>query len=338
VAFVFNAWYMAAWSHEVTDAPVGRTILGLPVVVFRTENGALGALSDACPHRAVPLSRGSIAGENIRCAYHALEFDVAGICRRNPHVEGPPDRIKTRSYAVAQRHGMIWIWMGDPAQANPDAIVDYHWVDDSDRLAVATGYVKIAADYRLVIDNLMDLAHAEYIHQTTVGTPGAASAQRAEVTKAGVAVSVNSAWLNLPPSAAVKQMWTQSERVDQFLDMTWRPVGNLFLDVAVTAPGSPRASGMQLPSAHILTPETERSTHYFWASGRDFEIGNKALTAVFGETVGHAFSTEDKPILEAAQRMLDATRQRLLNLTAGDAGSARVRAEIDRLASSEAAA
>jgi len=337
MAFVFNAWYMAAWSHEVTHAPVGRTILGVPVVIFRTENGALGALSDACPHRAVPLSRGSVAGENIRCAYHALEFDISGICRNNPHVSGPSDRIKTRSYAIAQRHGMIWIWMGDRANANPDGIVDYHWFDAPDRFAVATGYVKIAADYRLVIDNLMDLAHAEYIHQTTVGTPGAAWAQRAEVTKAEGGVSVNSAWLNLPPSAAVKQMWTQSERVDQYQDMTWRPVSNLFLDVAVAAPGSPRTSGMQLPSAHILTPETERSTHYFWASGRDFEIGNAALTAVFGETVGHAFSTEDKPILEEAQRMLDATRQRLLNLTAGDAGSARVRSEIDRLASSEAA-
>jgi phenylpropionate dioxygenase-like ring-hydroxylating dioxygenase large terminal subunit len=337
MAFVFNAWYMAAWSGELNTAPVGRTILGRPVVIFRTESGEIGALSDACPHRAVPLSRGSVAGSHIRCAYHALEFDVSGICRHNPHVEGPSDRIKTRSYPVAQRHGMAWIWMGDPAQANPDAIVDYHWFNEPERLAVASGYVKIAADYRLVIDNLMDLAHAEYIHQTTVGTPGAASAQRADVIKGDGSVSVNSAWLNLPPSAAVKQMWTHSERVDQYQDMTWRPVGNLFLDVAVTAPGDPRTSGLHLPSAHILTPETERSTHYFWASGRDFDISNEALTAVFGETVGHAFGTEDKPILEEAQRMLDATGPRLLNLTAGDAGSARVRLEIDQLASSEAA-
>jgi vanillate O-demethylase monooxygenase subunit len=215
--------------------------------------------------------------------------------------------------------------------------VDYRWLDETDRIAVATGYVKIAADYRLVIDNLMDLAHAEYIHQSTVGTPGAASAQRAEVIKSDGAVSVKSAWLNLPPSAAVKQMWAHSERVDQYQDMTWRPVSNLYLDVAVTVPGGPRASGTLLPSAHILTPETERSTHYFWASGRDFEVGNEPLTAVFGEIVGHAFGTEDKPILEEAQRMLDATHPRLLNLTPGDAGSARVRLEIDRLLSSDPA-
>jgi vanillate O-demethylase monooxygenase subunit len=338
MGFVFNAWYMAAWSRELNQAPIGRTILGLPVVIFRTESGDIGALSDACPHRAVPLSRGSVAGNHIRCAYHALEFDVAGVCRHNPHVKGPSDRITTRSFAVALRHGIVWIWMGDPSHANPDAIVDYGWFDQAERFAVATGYVKIAADYRLVIDNLMDLAHAEYIHQTTVGTPGAATAQRAQVISGDGAVSVNSAWLNLPPSAAVKQMWTHSERVDQYQDMTWRPVGNLYLDVAVTVPGGPRAAGTHLPSAHILTPETERSTHYFWASGRDFEVGNESLTAAFGEIVGHAFGTEDKPMLEEAQRMLEATHPRLLNLTAGDAGSARVRSEIDRLASSEAAA
>lgn len=337
MAFVFNAWYVAAWSTELDRGPLGRTILGRPLVIFQTESGDVGALSDPCPHRAVPLSRGFVAGNHIRCAYHALEFDVAGVCRHNPHVDGPCDRIKTKSYPVARRHGMIWVWMGDPAQASPNAIVDYRCFDDPNRFAVATGYVKIGADYRLVIDNLMDLAHAEYIHQTTVGTPGAASARRAEVIRGDGAVSVNSAWLDLPPSAAVKQMWTRSERVDQYQDMTWRAVSNLFLDVAVTAPGCSRSSGLHLPSAHILTPESERSTHYFWASGRDFDIGNETLTAVFAETVGHAFSTEDKPILEEAQRMLDATPQRLMNLTAGDAGSARVRIEIDRLASSEAA-
>jgi hypothetical protein len=51
--------------------------------------------------------------------------------------------------------------------------------------------------------------------------------------------------------------------------------------------------------------------------------------------VGAAFSAEDKPILEEAQRMLNVTDARLLNLTPGDAGSARVRIEIDRLVSSE---
>lgn len=337
MAFVFNAWYMAAWMDELTHGPIGRTLLGRPLVIFKTESGEIGILNDACPHRAVPLSRGAVAGNHIRCAYHALEFDVAGFCRHNPHVEGPSDRIKTKSYAVAQRYGMVWVWMGDPARADPNVIVDYRWCDEPGRFGVATGYVKIGADYRLVIDNLMDLAHAEYIHQSTVGTPGAASAQRAEVIKGEGTVSVNSAWLDLPPSAAVRQMWTRSDRVDQYQDMTWRSVSNLFLDVTVSAPGSPRSSGMQLPSAHILTPETERTTHYFWASGRDFEIDNKALTAIFAEVVGAAFSTEDKPILEDAQRMLDATSSRLMNITPGDAGSARVRIEIDRLVASEAA-
>src|SRR5882762_10526397 len=85
VSFVRNAWYMGAWVREIAEKPVGRVILGEPVVMFRTASGAFGALRDVCPHRAVPLSLGTVEGERIRCPYHSLEFDIAGVCRRNPH-------------------------------------------------------------------------------------------------------------------------------------------------------------------------------------------------------------------------------------------------------------
>src|ERR1700730_14010938 len=111
VSFVRNTWYMGAWAGELRDRPVGRVILGEPVVMFRTAGGAFGAMRDVCPHRAVPLSLGTVEGEHIRCPYHALEFDTAGVCRRNPHVKSPPERITTRAFPVAERHGMIWVWL-----------------------------------------------------------------------------------------------------------------------------------------------------------------------------------------------------------------------------------
>jgi phenylpropionate dioxygenase-like ring-hydroxylating dioxygenase large terminal subunit len=331
VSFVRNTWYMGAWSSEVSDKPVARKMLSEPVVMFRTSSGALGALRDVCPHRAVPLSLGTVEGEHLRCPYHALEFDTAGICRLNPHVKSAPERITNGSYPVVERHGMIWVWLGDAAAADPETIVDYSIFNDASRFTTCTGYLHVLADYRLVIDNLMDLAHAEYIHPNTVGSLGAAKVQQAKVVQGDGSITVHSLWPNLPPNAVSKPVWTKSERVDQYQDMTWRPASNLLLDLGYMAPGEGRSDGNHTPSAHILTPETDRSTHYFWAFARDFAMSSAEVTAGIAETVQSAFLTEDKPMIEAAQLNLDGAGATLRNFTVGDAGSAAVRREIERL-------
>ena len=140
---------------------------------------------------------------------------MGGVCRRNPHIKGPPDRLKARAYPVADRHGIVWIWPGDPAAVNVDAIPDYSWFDSPDEFATGVGYLHIAADYRMVIDNLMDLAHADYIHANTVGQPGAAEVQQVSVVRDGDSITVNTLWPDLPPSALHNQAWTRTERVDK---------------------------------------------------------------------------------------------------------------------------
>jgi len=335
MTFVRNTWYMAGWSKDLSS-PVARTILNTPIVLFRASSGEIGALHDVCPHRAVPLSLGKVSGNHIVCPYHGLEFDTGGVCRRNPHVKGPSHAIKARDFRAIDRHGIIWIWMGIEAQANPDAIPDYSWFNSPDQFATGTGYLHIDADYRLIIDNLMDLAHADYIHPHTVGSPGAAEVQQAEVVREGDTISVNALWPDLPPNAINKQFWTRTPHVDQYLDMKWHRASSMLLNLGIMAPGEPRESGLHTPSAHILTPETERSTHYFWAFARDFDKSNTRLTETIVEVVGAAFTREDKPMIEAAQRNLDRGVAKLLNFTVGDSGSARVRRELERLAALEA--
>lgn len=332
MTFVRNAWYMAAWVKDLGDRPLPVTILNDPVVLFRAADGAIGALADVCPHRAVPLSLGHVAGNHIVCPYHGIEMDRGGICRKNPHIPGPPDRLKARAYPVVSRYQMVWLWPGDPAIADPDLIPDFSWFDSPGRFATARGYLHIEADYRLVIDNLMDLAHADYIHPNTVGQPGAAEVAQASVVREGDTISVNTIWPDLPPSALHRAAWTKTPHVDKYLDMKWQRASSLFLDLGVMAPGTPRETGIKTPSAHLLTPETERTTHYFWAAARDFDLENEALTEKLGGIIGAAFATEDKPIIEAAQRMIERTGAPLVNFTKGDAGSAMVRRELDRLA------
>ncbi len=37
--FLRNGWYTALWSHELTDKPVGKTLLNEKVVLFRNAAG-----------------------------------------------------------------------------------------------------------------------------------------------------------------------------------------------------------------------------------------------------------------------------------------------------------
>lgn len=335
MTFVRNSWYMAGWSCDLADKPLAITILNEPIVIFRGAQGTIGALADVCPHRAVPLSLGTIAGDYLVCPYHGIAFDAGGICRKNPHVQGPPDRLKARNYPVADRHGILWVWLGPAERATADEIPDYSWFDSPDTYAAGSGYVHVEADYRLVIDNLMDLAHADYIHPTTVGQPGAAEVQQVAVVREDDTISVNTLWPNLPPSALHKQAWTETERVDKYLDMKWRPASNLLLNLGIMAPGATRESGVHTPTAHILTPETDRTTHYFWKFARDFSIKDTALTERLVEVIGKAFRDEDKPIIEAAQRNIDKTGAKLSNFTKGDTGSGMVRRELERLSTQE---
>ena len=334
--FVRNAWYMFGWARELGEAPVARRILGDDIVMFRSSDGELAALADACPHRAVPLSLGTVAAGRLRCPYHGLEFDGGGVCRHNPHIAGPPDRLKVRAYPVVERYGGAWVWTGDAALADPAAIVALDWFDE-ETFTVCSGALHIEADYRLVIDNLMDLAHAEYIHAGTVGTPGASDVAEARLTTEADVVTVRSFLPDMPPTALFAKVWDRTERIDKYADIGWHSPSVLTLDLGVMAPGAPRAAGIRAPSTHILTPESERSTHYFWALSRDFARDCAAVSTQIAATIARAFNEEDKPMLEAAQRVLDRTDVLLTNFSVGDAGSAQVRRRLARAVEAERA-
>ena len=66
-AFVRNSWYVGTWADELAPgALLGRTILGEPVLFFRSAEGAVAALEDRCCHRSLPLRHGQVLGENVQ--------------------------------------------------------------------------------------------------------------------------------------------------------------------------------------------------------------------------------------------------------------------------------
>lgn len=338
--FVRNTWYAAAWSDEIGRKLFSRRLLNVPVVLYRKEDGAVCALNDRCPHRFAPLSVGKLVGDDVECLYHGLRFDCRGICTDNPNAGGViPRAARVQSYPVVERWGLVWIWMGDPDRADSSSIPEFPWLVDKDRYTETHGTLKIKSNYLLVLDNLTDLSHASFVHVNTfepremARTPFKVSEQNGQI------------WTRVfIPSMEVPQFFTLVKgltgRMDHWLEMRCDPPGCMVTFYGVTPPGKTREEGYGTYDPNIITPETDCTTHYFWASSRDFDLADEAMTRASHEGAVYAFENEDIPILEAQQAGLGAVDLMDLKpvLLLNDAASGRARRVIERRLREEAEA
>ena len=168
-AFLTNCWYVAAWDHELIDGKLlARTILEKPVLLYKGDSGRAVALDNRCAHRGAKLSNGRLEGDSIRCMYHGLKFDPSGRCVQIPGQDNIPPKLGVRSYPVVERDHLVWIWMGDPALADPALIVDIPYLRDPAWRGVPD-YMHYKANYLLIVDNLSDFAHLAFVHTKTLG-------------------------------------------------------------------------------------------------------------------------------------------------------------------------
>ena len=164
MAFVQNAWYVAAMSREIAGEPLARTVLDTPLALFRAADGSAAAILDICPHRFAPFSMGKIVNGRLQCPYHGLEFQGDGRCGHNPHGKGAtPSALRVRALPIVERDSLIWVWTGDPAQADASKIPNFDCLVDPARVTVR-GHSRVECNYRLLVDNLMDLGHSQYVH------------------------------------------------------------------------------------------------------------------------------------------------------------------------------
>lgn len=308
MAYLMDAWYAAAFAAEVTVQPIHRTLLDQPVVLYRTGHGAPAALYDLCPHRFVPLSRGRVVGDELECGYHGLRFDKRGACVFNPHGEGQvPRQARVRSFPAVERYGFVWFWPGEPERADPDRIpADFAFLSDPDRFAVVGGYLHVDANYQLIVDNLLDLTHAPYLHPQ-FGVTGMSAVERLQATESELVREGDTVWArriryNSPPNDLSRELFgVTAERVDSRSHMHWFPPSNLHFDLGLAEPGQAEAEGYCFPAAHLITPETELTSHYFFAQARNVFLDDASVGQRQLEVTEHAFRTQDEPMLEAQQ-------------------------------------
>ncbi len=335
--YLRNTWYVAAWSSELEPRKIlARRYLNEPVVIFRDSTGAVSALSDRCPHRHAPLRLGALEGDQIRCGYHGLAFNGKGECVHNPH--GPvPRAARVKTYPIVDRHGMLWLWMGDPNKADPGLILDYSW-QDPDKFYVGKRYLNILTAYQLEIENILDLSHIAYLHSTTLGSGGVAKGDFESKQEGNVVWSMRGTINDLVPDSFADILGVpHGSRVDRWMDVRWDAPANMTLSGGGVLAGRPRSEGRGATQAHCFTPETDTSTHYWFGIGFPKSMGEMAakLAEEQIDWLKAPFETEDKVMLEAQQQNLlegpDVPSFRL----AGDAAGVKALRVLERLIASE---
>jgi phenylpropionate dioxygenase-like ring-hydroxylating dioxygenase large terminal subunit len=312
--YLRNAWYVASWSDDLAERQlIGRTILQEPIVVYRKSDGHVAALEDRCPHRFAPLHMGKIVdGGNVQCPYHGLEFNTAGDCVRNPHgTKNIPPRARVRSYPVTEKHKAIWIWMGD-GPADPAKVPDFSVLDNVPELhATKRDRITIRANYELIIDNLLDLSHTSYLHDGILGNADTVESEITVEQDGNDVVVSRRAGNAIAPGLFAALMPSTPAKVDKFTRMRWMPPSNLQLLTGICMPRAMPESGTGYHAIHMLTPESDRTTHYFFTAVRfnvmtaDDQL-NMQIQDKISATRRFAFEEQDAPVIEAQQRIIDA--------------------------------
>jgi phenylpropionate dioxygenase-like ring-hydroxylating dioxygenase large terminal subunit len=303
-SYLKNAWYVAAWSDEVVaNAVLPRTLLETPVAMFRRRDGSPAAILDQCPHRFAPLSAGSIDGDTVVCGYHGLGFDGSGACTRNPH--GPILKsMCVPAFRAYEAHRAIWIWMGEQEKADPALIPDLAYLGNAPETAFSKGHIVAKGNYEIFVDNIMDLSHTDYLHPTTLGG-GAITRTKPEVAEDENYINVKWFAANTTPGPLLVKLFKDlPEQTDSWTEVRWFAPAVMRLVSGTVAAGGSEDAAMKNTNAHILTPETATSSHYFYAATRNYRVDDSGLNEMLAKTRDHIFGTEDKPMIELIQQRM----------------------------------
>ena len=332
MVFQKNVWYVAALSDQVDRTLQRRVIIDMPVLLYRQESGHPAAMLDRCPHRFAPLSRGKLDGDVVECGYHGLRFNSEGRCVFNPDGKIIAPNMHLPGYPVVERYGYIWIWLGDQDLSNPDSIPDLSHMTAPDAKTVHN-YLKAEYRYDILVDNLLDLSHAQYLH---LGSFSGGPAIRSEQSAKEVGDDVIFERTQYCAPAAPRDA-DLGEFVDQEIRIHWHPGQVMTFRVETIACDDPSGESHIIQFGHITTPESADITHYFMSGTRHYSIDDVEVDEALRQLQLRVVGAEDCPMLEAIHSEMkgaDLMSMRPVVLPA-DLGALRVRKVMKRLLQNE---
>ncbi|GAA1810259.1 aromatic ring-hydroxylating dioxygenase subunit alpha [Planosporangium flavigriseum] len=287
-----NQWYVAAYGREIGHDLFSRTICGESVLFWRTESGDVTAVSDRCVHRRFPLSQAPsrLVDDQVVCGYHGFTYGADGRCVAVPGQTRIPRTARLTSYPVVEQDSFVWIWIGDPARADSTRIPRAPWLDSPDYTTVS-GMEPLQARFGLLVDNLLDLSHETYLHGGYIGTPEVAGTPiTTEVDEEAGIVYVSRHMDDAECPPFYSKSTGLSGRITRWQDIEYTPPCLYKLHSRIAPVGVlPNADGTDPDAFHVevvyaITPETENSTHDFWAVARDFALDDESVSDFLRES------------------------------------------------------
>jgi phenylpropionate dioxygenase-like ring-hydroxylating dioxygenase large terminal subunit len=310
--FLRNAWYVAAWSSEITRAMTPRIFLGEMVVMYRTEAGQVVALADRCPHRNLPLSKGVLVGpDRVRCGYHGIEFNGAGNCVYDPDSKKALPWANVRCYPTDERNGWVFIWMGDPKLADRGKVPTHHEKLTTQGWDVVSGHELAKGNHHLPVDNLFTLSHLAYVHPKTIANEDFAyrveyTADPLLETATGPGVRLKHIVRDAPCPPAYPHF---GAKIDRWTVIDFLPPGYVHIRFGTTPAGqvdlhadmsAAMTSHDNWVVYHAITPETETTCHDFWAHLNPSGLYAGKSKSDFEQTLRDAIA-EDMQVYAAQQ-------------------------------------
>ena len=304
--FLGNAWYAVAWSSEIGRSLFPRSLMNDPILLYRKENWEPVAINGRCAHRFAPLHMGRLIGDTVQCPYHGLQYGESGRCVLNPNGDGMiPPKMAVRKYPVAERHRLIWLWMGEAEKADPSLIPDFSCHTDPS-LACVYGVIEMKANYQLITDNLLDLAHAEFVHEGILSSDAITRSKLETIERDGTIYA--NRWApngKVLPAYVPMLECDPNDQVDQWFYMRWDAPAHMLLDTGLTRVGKSRNDGAWVYGTDIITPKDEHNSYYFWAVTRNYKVGDPSADEFWRQVIKGAFEGQDQVIIEAQQRMMN---------------------------------
>lgn len=165
-----NFWYVACETKDVPDdKPIKVQMLGHHYALWRDTKGKLQCVANTCTHRGGALGEGRLNGDCIECPYHGWTFNGDGDCVRLPSL-GPnakiPERTRVDAYPVEERYGLIHVFLGDLPENERPPIYEVPEAADTDTWWGQTFVTDWKIDYKRSVENTLDPAHNEFVHDT----------------------------------------------------------------------------------------------------------------------------------------------------------------------------
>jgi phenylpropionate dioxygenase-like ring-hydroxylating dioxygenase large terminal subunit len=299
-----RAWFPVARRSELT-APKRVSLLGETLAVYLTESGEPRAVQDRCAHRGASLSRGDVTGERIACAYHGWEWNGStGRCEHIPSLSDgagiPPSAVIAR-YPTAERWGLVWSCLDDPALdvPDPEELADLRW-------SYGQGLpMQVAAGIRNATENFRDVAHFPFVHRRTMGLlPHAV--EPLKVARDGTSVRLNRSY---DASGGEESMWQEGMR------FSYHAIAPAFVCLVMDhGGGRGKRILLNAPSPHTAPtrpgPDGRHHSTIFWVEGMTDDLEDITLEECL-ESEAQVYE-EDNPILdllEPSEAPLDVTEQ-----------------------------